>query len=192
MQLFKGDEIELKYAATAEEILGVIADELDLFFADAYDNVPLGSIIYDAQRSPLANAIDRDIFIHSYKEIFDSFVVAGTFESYITVFTKIFGDDVDIQFDAANLTSGSALAPGKLNIDILAAGVELSPFVSRTIVDDEFVFDNMIHYPDATDDDTDYIVFQTIKGFKTQYELEQMLHEMVPGGIFTDIDLSLL
>jgi hypothetical protein len=75
--------------------------------------------------------------------------------------------------------------PGKLNIDITASGVQISDFISREIVNNEYVFDEVI------DDEGDNIVFQGVKGFETQYELEQMLFEMVPAGIYTEITLTL-
>jgi hypothetical protein len=76
-------------------------------------------------------------------------------------------------------------APGKLNIDIEAAGVELADFISRYIEDNTYLFDEVI------DDEGDNIVFQSVKGFQSQYELEQMLFEMVPAGIFTTISLTI-
>jgi hypothetical protein len=76
-------------------------------------------------------------------------------------------------------------APGKLNIDIVAAGTALYDFIARIIVENEYQFDTII------DDEDDTIVFQAIKGFESQYELEQMLFEMVPAGIYTEITLTI-
>jgi hypothetical protein len=177
-QKFKGDELELKMELVASPIMDSIETQLDDFFTDAYTAMPLGDVIFESNRSPLANAIIQDIFRSSFPEIFTAFTVAGTFESYITVFEKIFGADVDITFTVP--------AAGKLTISILADEVVLSQFVARTIENNAYVYSPMI-----TQDGVDNIVFQTIKGFKTQYELEQMLYEMVPAGIFTEISLSI-
>jgi hypothetical protein len=57
--------------------------------------------------------------------------------------------------------------------------------VARVIESNAYVYYNVI-----TQDGVDQIVFQSIQGFTTQYELERMLFEMVPAGIFTDIDLT--
>lgn len=176
-QKFKGDDLELQMEAVGQPIMDSVEFQLDAFFDGAYEAMPLGDVIYESGRSPLANAIDQEIFRQSFPEIYDAFTVAGTFESYITVFKKIFGDTVEIDFTVP--------APGKLNIDIVADEVELSNFISRTIFENLYVYDNIVTQ------DGDQIVFQSIKGFKTQYELEQMLHEMVPAGIFTNISLSL-
>jgi len=176
-QYFKGDEIELQMDACAAEPADSIEMQLDDFFEGAYTSFPLGDVIYDTGRSPLSNAINRDIFRSSFPEIFESFVMAGNFDSYLAVFNKIFGEEVEVDFTIPD--------PGKLNIDILADEVELSNFISRTIENNEYNYDEMV-----TQDD-DQIVFQSIKGFKSQYELEQMLFEMVPAGIFTTITLDL-
>lgn len=176
MQFFKGDETELKFYNSARPMFDLIDAQKNLFFNQAYDAYDLGALIYDLKKSPLSNAINREIFREAFKEIFNGFKNAGTFESYIDIFTKIFGDTVAITFTVP--------APGKLNIDIVAEGVVNYDFVSRFIEDGEYFFDEII------DDEGDNIVFQTVKGFTSQYELETMLFELVPGGIFTTISLS--
>ena len=177
MQYFKGDEQEIKIYESAKVAIDQISLQKDLFFEGAYETGPLGDMIYDSSLSPLSNAIPQEIFRDAFKEIFDSFLAAGTFENYLTVFRKIFGETVSVVFNVPD--------PGKLGIAIEADGVELSKFIARYIEDNEYIFDYIV------DDVGDNIVFQTIKGFQTQYELEQMLFEMVPDGIYTTISLDL-
>lgn len=177
MQVFKGDELELKMIAVGTPILEDLSLQKDLFFEGAYQSYALGDLIYDSGLSPLSNAIAKDIFRTSFNEIFQSFTVAGTFESYLEVFRKIFGPDVIVEFEVPG--------PGQLNINIAAVGVEQSNFIARRIVNNAYVYEKVI------DHEGDGILFQTIKGFQTQYELEQMLFEMVPAGIYTVIDLQL-
>jgi hypothetical protein len=176
-QNFKGDDFELQMQAAGTPAMDTVELQLDEFFDGAFTAMPLGDVLYDSNRSPLANAIDRDIFRASFPELFDSFVVAGSFDSYISVFHKIFGETADITFTVP--------APGKLEIDILADEIILSNFVARQIVDNAYTYDNMLTQAG------DQIVFQSVKGFKTQYELEQMLYEMVPAGIYTIITLNI-
>lgn len=178
MQLFKGDAVEQQFDDSFEPVLSGIGLGLDEFFEDCYTAYPLGEVIFDDARSPLSNAIARDIFRVAFAEIFEAFVQVGTFEAYLTVFKKIFGDTVDVTFTVPD--------PGKLQIDILAQEVELSEFVARYIVDNQYVIDNIIDYED------DFIVFQSIKGFTSEYELNQMLFEMVPAGVYTEITLALV
>lgn len=178
-QPYKGsDTVELKFYNSASTLFDLLSGERDDFFDEAYACFVLGEVLWDSNRSPLSNAIARDIFRTSFEGIFDSFVNVGSFEAYISVFEKIFGEDVDVQFTVP--------APGKLEIDITATGVELTNFAARIIESNAYVLYDVI-----TQDAVDEIVFQSIKGFTSQYELERMLFEMVPAGIFTTITLDL-
>ncbi len=177
MEYFKGDELELKFYNAAAPTLDDLSADKDDFAAGAYSAAPLGDVLYESGRSPLANAIAQDIFRIAFKEIFEAFVVAGSLESYLTVFRKIFGEDVDVTFTIPAL--------GKLLIDIEADEAELTNFVAKEIVDNDYQLNEVI------DDEDDNIAFQTIKGFESQYELEQMLFELVPAGIYTEITLTI-
>ena len=176
MQYFKGDATELKYYNAGKEIADNLSLQKDTFFDEAYGCFVLGELLWDLDLSPLSRAMRRDIFRESFESIFDAFVVAGSFYSYITVFKKVFGDDVEINFTVPE--------PGKLEIEIIAAGTASFDFVARFLVDNEYTFETII------DDEGDTIVFQTIKGLESQYELEQMLFELVPAGIYTEISLT--
>ena len=176
MEFFKGDPDEVKVYQSIKGLFDNIGVQAELFYSDTYNDYTFGGLIFDEDRSPLTNAIRRDIFIESFNEIFSAFVVVGTPEAYLTVFRKIFGDDVEVEFEVP--------AAGKLNINITASGVQLDDFVSRYIADNQYFFDDIV-----TQDD-DEIVFQSFKGFESQYELELMLREMVPAGIFTTINLD--
>lgn len=175
-QFFKGDAKELQMYNSAAPMAEALSLEKSLFFEDAYNCFELGSLLYDTGRAPLSNAIPRGIFREFFSTLFDAFLEAGTFESYLTVFRQIFGDEVEVTFTVPG--------PGQLNIDIVATGFELSRWVARSIVDNSYIYDPVV------DHEGNNIVFQTIKGFQSQYELEQMLYEMVPAGIFTQISLT--
>lgn len=176
-QYFKGDATELKFEGSAAPTLNTHAAQKDLFYDDAYNCKAFGDIIYEDNLSPLARAITQEVFRDSFNEVFQNFVVAGSFESYLAVFEKIFGEDADVTFTIP--------AAGKLQIEITADEIELNDFVARTIVDNQYQYEEVI------DDEAETIQFQTIKGFQSQYELEQMLYEMVPDGIYTEITLNL-
>lgn len=176
MQYFKGDDTEIKMYMTGDPIMDQIMSQLQLFYDGAYTTAVLGDLIYESNRAPLANAIDQTIFRDSFSEIFEAFQVSGTFESYMTVFRKIFGADVEVEFTVP--------APGKLEIDITATGLEISTWRAREVSGSSYIFHDMV------DDTGDSIAFRTVKGFETQYQLEQMLFEMVPAGIYTTISLT--
>jgi hypothetical protein len=180
MQFFKGDDREKQFYESGKVIMDDLSAAKDDFLAGAYSAAPLGDLLWDDMRAPLSRAIKKAIFRDAFTAIFDAFVVAGTFESYLTVFREIFGSDVEVTFTVP--------AAGKLNIDIVSTDLVLYDFVARNIVDEAYVFDNVVYYDgDGTDD----IEFRAVKGFQSQYELEQMLFELVPGGIFTTISLTL-
>lgn len=176
MQNYKGDAKELKFEAAFAGILTQIYGQRTDLFEEAYNCYILGEVLYDSERSPLANAIPRAIFRESFATVFDAFTAPGSFEGYITVFQNIFGATVDIVFTVP--------APGKLQIDITAAGIEYKTFNARRIVSNAYVLEPVVTYLG------DNIVFKSVKGFESQYELEQMLFEMVPAGIYTEITLS--
>lgn len=177
MQYFNGDDVEKKYYNSGAVKMNELSLQKDEFFDDAYACQVFGDLLFEEMRSPLSNAMPKEIFRESFSEIVQSFIEVGTFESYLTVFRKIFGPDVDVTFTVP--------AAGKLNILIVAEGLEISNFVSRYIQSNQYNFDNVITQ------DGDQIVFQTVNGFQSQYELEQMLFEMVPSGIFTSITLTI-
>lgn len=176
-EFFKGDAVEQKFLAVGESVSDALSSEKSDFFDEAFACFALGELLYDTGRAPLANAIPRAIFRQVFSALFDAFTFAGSFESYLTVFRAVFGEEVEVTFTVP--------APGKLNIDIVASGLELSEFVARYIEDNAYILDEII------DDEGDNIVFQTVKGLESQYELEQMLFEMVPAGVYTEINLTI-
>lgn len=176
-QLFKGDELELKFYNSLKTVFDTVSAQKDLFNEGAYTTYALGEMIWDAGRAPLTNAIVRNIFREAFPEIVQAFIEVGTFEAYLSVFRKIFGDDVDVEFTVP--------APGKLGIDIVATGLDISDFIARYISGNDYYFDEVV------DHENDNIAFQGVKGFQTQYEVEQMLFEMVPDGIYTTISLTI-
>lgn len=177
MQWFKGDDDELVIFGMPAETINFIGGSLTEFFDDCYNCVPMGELLWDNDLVPLKNAIKREIFIGSFQEIFNAWALAGTFESYITVFKKIFGDEVQVTFTVP--------APGKLEIDIVTTGVQIKDFVARRIFENQFVYDLV------KDLDGNQFVFTSVKGFESEFELKQMLYATVPNGIFTTVSLTI-
>jgi len=177
MQYFKGDALELKFFESGRPLMQNRSTQKTNFFNQAYFCYLLGDLIVEDIRSPLSRAIPQEIFRASFPGIFEAFVLGGTAEAYLEVFRFIFGDDADIQFTVPG--------PGELEIDIMVTGTDVFDLVARNIVDDDVLLDELIDY------DGDNIAVQIFKRFVTQYELEQVLFELVPAGIFTDIDLTI-
>jgi len=181
MQKFKGDDFENKMIACAQPIFDMLSGTKDDFYNGAYDCAVLGDLLHDGTRSPLSNAIKLEVFRTFFNTLYTNFTECGSFESYLAVFRKIFGDDVAVVFTVP--------APGKLDIDITASDLIEDAFIGRTVGTDGWTYYSVLWW-DATHDPGGDILFQTIKGFKTQQEVEGMLHEMIPAGIFPTITLT--
>ena len=176
-QFFKGTADELKYFNSVEPQSDTLSNQKDIFFDGAYACFVLGEVLYDNNYAPLANAIPREVYRETFSAVFEAFIAFGSFESYLTVFRKIFGDGVEVEFVVPN--------PGHLQINITAANLQTFDFVARSIEGNGYIYDNIV------DDEGDQIIFRAFRGLESQYELEQMLFELVPDGIFTEIDLDL-
>ncbi len=77
-------------------------------------------------------------------------------------------------------------AAGKLTIEIEAQGVQLYDLIARRLVSGSYVNDEIVDEVGGFN-----IAASLPKGFQTEYELNQMLRELVPAGIFTDISLTI-
>lgn len=176
-EFFKGDALELKMYNSGLPSMQAIGLSLDDFWNGCYEMVPMGEFLWDEKRVPLTNAIKREVFINSFKQIFEAWSFCGTFESYILVFKKIFGEDAVVEFTVPG--------PGKLQINIESSGVQLNQFIARTIVDNAYVYDFVV------DDVGDNICFATVLGLETEDELNKVLFTMVPAGIYTEVSLTI-
>lgn len=176
-QFFKGDVEELKFYDAGKGITQQLLAQKKDFFDEAFSTYALGDMLFDTGRAPLSNAIPRQIFREVFATLFDAFLQAGSFESYLTVFRNVFGSDVEVEFEVPS--------PGKLLITVAATGLQTSDFRVRELVGDVYQFDVIV------DQEGDRIVFRTVKGLESEAELERMLFEMVPAGIYTQITLTI-
>lgn len=212
VQNFKGDSVELKMEAVGAAPATAIELALDQYFDGIYGCVPLGEFLYDQNRVPLANAIKREVFIQCFQELFESFAVSGTFPSYITVFKKIFGEDVEIDFVYQGTVTGLAeygwiydedddfivddlgdtiffgetFAAGRLKIN-----VESSSLTEFFAIADQVENEQYVNYQ-LVDDVSDNIVFTGLLGIENESELTSIVNILVPNGIFTEVTLNLL
>lgn len=111
MQKFKDDAIENKFIEAGSPILDALSMSKDDFFDGAYDCGPLGDLLHEGDRSPLSNAIKLEIFRNCFNTVYENFRSSGTFESYLVIFAKIFGDTVDVEFTVPG--------PGKYKLPLL-------------------------------------------------------------------------
>lgn len=172
----QSDEKEKKVFDAVSPMLIICGTALDAFFAGAETAYPLGDVLFNLDRAPLANAVTRETFRKGFFAFFQLFKRPGTFEYYLDVFRAIFGENVDVEFTIP--------APGHLFINITALDLVLVDFISRSIVANQYVFDEVL------DHEGDNIAFQTVEGIKTQSELDAVLIELTPAGIFVQATLG--
>jgi len=178
LQRFKeNDEIETKMIAVAMPTLEGLGADRDDFFAGAFSCFLLGDVLYDLDRDPMSGVITREVYRSSFPAIHQLFIRPGTFEFYLTVFRSIWGEDVDVTFTIPS--------PGVLEINVESIGIDLFEFAAREIVDNEYVFSPIV------DEEGDSIMFQDTVGIKTESEIDALMEEISPEGIFTTTTLSL-
>lgn len=178
MQYYKtGDEKEKKVADAAAPVLTLIGTELDDFFAEAFKAYPLGDVLYTLGVDPMAGVITQDVFRISFPAIHDLFTRCGTFEFYMEVFRSIWGPDVEVVFTVPS--------PGVLEINITAINTSQANFLEREIISEQYI------YNEVTDHTPDFLMFQDTIGIKTQREVDALINELSPAGVFVTAELEL-
>ncbi len=172
-QKFKGDETELKFEAAGTPALELTSGALDSFYSQGFDCNPFLLMLYDEGRMPFSDRIPRESFVDFIKEALINFNSTGTFDAYIFILKKVFGEASTILFEVPG--------NGKLSI-LINASTELE-------------FDAIVHEYEAgefslTTSDDDGIVFRGISGIDSEYRLKLLLSELIPTGVFTEFTLS--
>lgn len=177
LQRFKeNDAMEGKFIAVAMPILELLGEDRNQFFTEAFNCFLLGDILYELDRDPMAGVITQEIFRESFPAIHQLFSRPGTFEFYLTVFRSIWGPEVVVQFTVPS--------PGVLHIEIQAVDIAEFTFLLREIVNDEYV------YSDLIDESGNLILAQDKVGTKSQAEVDALINELSPYGIFITANLT--
>ena len=172
LQPFKEtDETEAKFTAAALPALEDLGGERDTFYADAFEAFPLGDVLYELERDPMVGVITPEIFRSSFFAIHELFTRPGTFEFYLEVFRAIWGEAVDVEFVVP--------APGKLLINIAELAPTTFNLMVRRIVSDVYVYEAL-----KTTTALDQIVIQDVQGTKNETEVDALINEIAPGGIW--------
>lgn len=176
MQFFKEtDDDEKKFYQITAPTMDILEAQHNAFFDEAYYCHLLGEVLYDTGAATFWAAMSRDIFKTSFFALFESFIEGGSLESYMTVFRAIFGNDVDVEFSVPN--------PGHLVINIRALDITLEPITTRRIVNNSYQYDDLL------DSDGEPIMAQVTKGIKTQQDMDILMPELTPAGIFVETTL---
>jgi hypothetical protein len=166
LQRFKDNDItEAKVIEVAMPTLELIGSNLDDFWQGAFTSYLLGEVLYDLDRDPMSGVISRTIFRQIFPEIHQIFTRPGTFEFYLTIFRAIWGEDVEIEF----------VVPDEGRLQINASNLPI----------DEYVYSELVDHAG------DFIMLQDKAGIKNQSELDALINEISPAGIFTETTLTL-
>lgn len=177
LQRFKeNDETESKVIAVAMPTLNALGGERDDFFNGATTAFGLGEVLYDLDRDPMSGVISRDVFVKSFPAIHQLFTRPGTFEFYLEVFRSIWGNSVEIEFDVPS--------PGVLTINAVVLELDQFNLAAREIFNDLYEFNEII------DHENDNIVIRDTIGIKTASEIDALMNELAPEGIFVVTTLT--
>lgn len=177
LQAFKeNDVLERKVRDAILPFPNLRDSELDLFYEGAFTCFALGDVLYLTLRDPMAGVITQEVYRMAFPAIHQLFTRPGTFEFYLEVFRTVWGEEVDVEFTVP--------APGKLFIDIAALNVTPYIALARRIVDDAYIYDELL------DDEGDNIIFQGSQGIKTEEEAVALVNEFYPAGLWVETTLS--
>lgn len=175
-QYFKGDATELKFDAAGKPMFDVANSALDAFKAEGYGASPFLLMLYDEGRAPFSDRVPRDSFVAFITEALVRFPFTGTFESYIFILQAIFGEGSGVLFNVP--------AAGKLEIAVNAASsIEFdfhgTEYASGSVEDFAMV-----------DHLGNQLIFGGISGIDSEAELQMLLAEIIPAGVYTEITLA--
>jgi hypothetical protein len=175
-QYFKGDTTEQRFLAAGQVAFDQIGLALDSFYSGGSTAADFLLMLYDSGRVPFTDRVPREAFVDFFREAVSRFASTGTFEAYLFILKGIFGPDTEVLFDVPGA--------GKLEMVINAGTTKLFDLIvtqwSGSFYED---FTLITH-----DDDT--IQVATLSGIDSQGELEALLAELIPAGIFPDITLT--
>lgn len=174
-QYFKGDANEIKMDTVGSEIMDISGHALDQFFDEGFLAADFLLMLYDEGRMPFSDRIPREAFIAFLVECIANANFIGTYESYIFLIQSIFGADSIIFFEETD--------PGVLTMTVSASNSVTFEWVGR-----EF---NGVSYDsiEMVDDTGDRLAFSGFPGIDSEAELQQLLAEFIPAGIWADISL---
>jgi hypothetical protein len=175
-QKFKGDDTELKMEAAAESAFDLCDVSLDKFYQEGYDASPFLLMLYDEGRMPFSDRVPRDSFVEFIREALERFPFTGTFESYIFILQAIFGPGSGVLFNVP--------AAGKLEILVNASSSLEFDLVAREVIEGVITEFTMVDYLGNT------LTARGLSGIDSEFELQMLLAELIPAGIFPDITLA--
>lgn len=171
-QQFNGDDLELKFSGSFDLVFKDMKDALLSMIEKAYGEKALGYTLYDGNTSALNGIVERDTFALYYDDIFKAFPYGGTFESYIFILKKIFGEEAEISF--------TKLAPAALQIDITSDRNTFFKWI-----------ESIITKAAITDENGNNIYFRRALQMTDYYKVRSILNIFKNPGIYLEFNLIL-
>lgn len=173
MKQFKeGSANELKFIEAGASAFDVTSDSLDSMFEGASTSTPFLLMLYDEGRVPYYQRIKRDAFVNFYKEALTWFPTMGTFEAYLFILRAVFGVESEFFFDSSD--------PGTLQITINIANEFTFDFIG---------YDSIGEFEMVTDEG-DTLVFRSVSGLESEYDVELFFSELIPIGIIPTFNIN--
>lgn len=173
VQYFKGDDQELKFYESAAPLMDATSADLSRFSEGAYTAADFLLMLYDEGRFPFSDRVPREAFVAFILGCISNSNFIGTYESYIFLVQSIFGAQSLISFDETD--------PGVLNMTVST---------SSSLAFDFVVLDGSTIYSLVTAEGETLSLFG-IAGIENEAELNALLAEFVPAGIYPNIELVL-
>lgn len=179
LQPFKEtDLLEPKFRDALLPTLETLGDSHDDFWNGADTAANLGDVLFALDRDPMANGVlTPEVYRKAFWAIHQIFTRPGTFEFYLEVFRAIWGDDVEVVFTVP--------LPGVLQIGIGEITLADFDLAFREIVSDVYVYSN------AVTEAGEQIIVRDTLGTKNQSEVNALMQEISPDGIFATATLTL-
>lgn len=173
MQVFKGDDSELKMISAGSPAFDSTESALDAMSTGSANSSAFLLMLYDNGLVPYSTRIKRDAFVAFYREALNQFRVTGTFESYLFILRAIFGADAQIFFQINTF--------GGLEIDLNVANELTFDFIG---------YDDDGEYLISTQDGLNTLAFRGLSGFATSTDISLLISELMPAGIVPTLAIN--
>lgn len=171
-QNFNGDSLELKFCGSFDLVFKDMRTALLALLEKSYGDKALGYTLYDAPATPLNSVFERDVFALYYDAIFKSFPYAGSFESYIFILKKLFGEQAGITFEI--------LAPAAIRIEIASDKNTWFKWI-----------ESIIQKIKISDDNGNIIHFRRALQMTDHYKVRSILNIFKNPGVYIEFNISL-
>jgi hypothetical protein len=173
----ENDTNEEKVKNVIAAFMDAVDEDLDSFWEFAFTTYGLGQVLRDTSADPVSKMLILSAFLRSFKTIHESYQKPGTYNFYLDIFRKIWGETVAVEFTNP--------APGVLLINLDATDFQQEILLARDIVDGQYVFPELV----TTDTGENIIVRVTITPW-TEIEVLKLMRALAPAWLYYEVSLE--